>query len=88
MKYLLFVALLAVTLASCAPQPPVFKPVPVEIPVAESYSATLPQKPDFALRHITASDDLFLKSRAALEEISQRRAYEAELESQLSICHY
>ncbi|MGB9154221.1 MAG: hypothetical protein WCD70_14165 [Alphaproteobacteria bacterium] len=78
--------LIFLMLAACAPSPPVFKPVPVEIPVAEACTARPVAKPDFALSHIAASDNLFIKAKAALTEIDQRRAYEAALESQLSIC--
>jgi ABC-type nitrate/sulfonate/bicarbonate transport system substrate-binding protein len=73
-------------LAACAPQPPVFKPVTVDMPVAVPCRTAPVAKPDFALAQVAATDGLFDKARAALVELDQRKAYEAELESQLSIC--
>lgn len=83
MKRLLFV----LAMASCAPQPPVFRPVAVEIPVTGTCPANPVAKPDFALSHVKAADDLFTKTRAMLVELEQRRAYETELEARIiSIC--
>jgi len=73
-------------LTACAPAPPVFKPVTVDIPVATPCRAAPVDRPDFALAHIAATDDIAAKTKAALVELDQRKAYEAQLSSQLSLC--
>ncbi len=81
MKYAAFLLFLA----ACG-QTPVFTPVEVEIPVAVACPDTAILKPDFALNHAAASDTLAEKTKAALVELNQRRAYEALLESQIAAC--
>jgi len=75
MKYAAFILILA----GCAA--PIFKPVEVEIPVVASCADTPLSKQDFALSHVTAADDIAVKTKAALIELNQRRAYEAVLEA-------
>jgi hypothetical protein len=79
-------ALIFLMLTACAPQAPVFKPVSVEIPVAVPCHTASVAKPDFALSHVTAADDMLAKTKAALIELDQRKAYEAELESGFAVC--
>ena len=79
-------ALAVLFLTACAPYAPVFAPVDVEVPVAVPCRTALVSKPDFALSHVTASDDIARKTKAALIELNQRRAYEAEMESQIAAC--
>ena len=74
-------------LAACATPEPVFKPVPVDVPIPVACAATPIAKPDFALSHVIKSDGLADKTKAALIELDQRKAYEAALESQLTLCH-
>ena len=78
--------LLALTLSACATPPPVMVPVVVDEPVVVPCHAVPVARPDFALRHRTTSDTLFDKTRAALIEIDQHRAYEAQLEAQMRAC--
>ncbi|MDD4616059.1 MAG: hypothetical protein PHW76_02945 [Alphaproteobacteria bacterium] len=78
--------LLALMLGACAPSMPVYKPVEVQVPVVEPCIWQIVQKPDFAMAHVGTDDDIAAKTRAALVELSQRRAYEAELEAQVDGC--
>jgi hypothetical protein len=77
---------IVLALAACAPQQPVFKPATVDIPIAQPCHAAMIAKPNFALSHVAVTDDLFSKTRAALVELDQRKAYEAELESEQGVC--
>jgi hypothetical protein len=43
-------------------------------------------KPDFALSHVSINDDVAQKTKAALVELDQRRAYEAEMEARVEGC--
>jgi hypothetical protein len=82
MRYLL--VLLA--LAACAPATPVLKPVAVDIPIAVPCPMATVAQPDFALSHVAQTDDAYVKTKAALIELDQRKAYEAELEERLGAC--
>lgn len=73
-------------LSACASPEPVFKPVTVEIPVARPCVVKTVTPPDFALAHATTGEDVVAKTQAALVELDQRKAYEAELQSQLIFC--
>jgi hypothetical protein len=73
-------------LASCAEPQPIFKPVEVDIPVVVPCRVAAVPKPDFALAQVTVRDELFFKTKSALIELDQRKAYEAELESRLILC--
>jgi hypothetical protein len=86
MKQAIPILLLMPMLAACAPQAPVFKPVSVDVPIAVPCRAQQVAPPDFALSHVSARDDAFVKTRAALVELDQRKAYEQEIQSQLSLC--
>jgi hypothetical protein len=79
-------ALFLLILASCTTEVPVFRPVNVEVPVAAPCRTTPVTKPDFALSHISKTDDLTEKTRAALMELDQRRAYETEIEAEVAAC--
>ena len=78
--------LILLLLSACAAPPPVFKPVDVDMPVPIRCAVAMPTEPDFALGHTAPSDDVFTKTKAALIELDQRKAFEAELESQLALC--
>jgi hypothetical protein len=80
------VGIVLLFLTACAPQTPVFNPVDVEIPVAAPCPRAPVEKPDFALSHAAPSDDLAQKTRAALIELNQRRAYETLLEAGNTPC--
>ncbi len=71
--------LCVLALAGCASPPPVLRPVTVEVPVSTPCVRVEVPKPDFALAHMRPMDDIAAKMRAALAEIEQRKAYEAEL---------
>jgi hypothetical protein len=73
-------------LASCADSQPIFRPVEVDVPIAAPCRVVAPAKPDFALAQTAASDDIFAKTKNALIELDQRKAYEAEIESHLVLC--
>ncbi|MDD3371117.1 MAG: hypothetical protein PHE27_04745 [Alphaproteobacteria bacterium] len=73
-------------LLSCARTETVFAPVEVEIPIAVPCPAFLAEKPDFAMGGVTGSDSLDTKTRAALIELNQRRAYETEMEAWIAAC--
>ncbi len=73
-------------LAGCSPSLPVLKPVEVEVPVSAPCVAIPIHKPDFALAHVSVGDDLATKTKAALVEINQRRAYEILIEAQIEGC--
>ena len=77
--------LLAV-LAACAPPPPVFKPVTVEVPVATPCRAPDIAAPASPLATTKADASLFDKVKAALIEIDLRRAYETQLQAALDAC--
>lgn len=82
MKKFLALALLA----GCASRETVLKPVPVEVPVAVPCPGVSVVKPDFALAHVSAENGLGEKTKAALIELRQRQAYEAELEARVDGC--
>jgi hypothetical protein len=82
MKGVLFLVLLA----GCAAPPPVYKPVTVDMPVVTPCKTAPVTPPDFALNHTTVADNLFIKTRAALVELDQRKAYEAALQAQVTAC--
>ena len=79
-------ALVFLMLTACAPSAPVFRPVAVEIPVSAPCAMKAVSKPDFAMSHASPTDDIAQKTKAALEEIFQRKAYESFLESQIASC--
>jgi hypothetical protein len=79
--------LILLVLATCAPSPPVFKPVSVDVPIAIPCRMIPVAKPDFALSHVTTADDIAQKTKAALIELNQRRGYETELEAHVTACH-
>lgn len=78
--------LLPFLLAACAAPETIFKPVPVDMPVAIPCRIVPVPAPDFATAHITTHDDLFTKIRAALVELEQRKAYEVELNARIKTC--
>ena len=51
-------------LSACAPQEPVYKPVVVDVPIVAACPARSIEKPDFAVQHVSASDDLSSKIKA------------------------
>ena len=63
-----------------------FKSVVVDMPVSVPCSGVTIAKPDFAFQHVATSDDVLSKTKAALEELDQRKAYEAELEARQAGC--
>ncbi len=73
-------------MCACAPARPLFTPVDVEVPVAVPLALPPITMPDFALSHIRTTDTVAEKVKAALIELHQRRAYEAELEARLAAC--
>lgn len=73
-------------LAGCAAPQTVLQPVTVDVPVALPCALAPVTKPDFALAAFSPDDGLIAKTRAALVELLQRRAYEAELEAQIEAC--
>ncbi|MFA4994206.1 MAG: hypothetical protein WC521_02755 [Bdellovibrionales bacterium] len=79
-------ALVFLILSACASEAPVFNPVEVEVPVPIPCTPRAVPKPDFALSHVGLSETLALKTKAALIELNQRRAYEVLLESQRPQC--
>ncbi|MDE1901537.1 MAG: hypothetical protein KGI37_07835 [Alphaproteobacteria bacterium] len=86
MLHVLGVAVLFGLCACAAPQP-VLKPMEVDVPVSVPCKVTAPQRPDFALAHATPAQTIFEKVRAALVELDQRKAYEAQLESKITACN-
>lgn len=79
-------ALVVLLLSACAPLRQVYRPVEVHVPVGQPCVKQAVEKPDFATAHISASDDVAIKTRAVLIELNQRKAYEAELEAQAEGC--
>lgn len=73
-------------LGACTEPATIFKPVTVEIPVAEPCRTQRPETPLSPLAHMHAPASLFEKTKAALTEIELRKAYESELESTLQSC--
>ncbi|MDE1901616.1 MAG: hypothetical protein KGI37_08240 [Alphaproteobacteria bacterium] len=73
-------------LAGCATPQPVYKPVPVDMPVSVPCAAPPVPPPDFALSHAAPRDDVFVKTRAALAELDERKAYEAALRARMDAC--
>jgi len=82
----LLIAVCFFAFSGCAPPAPIFTPVEVDVPVGAPCDAAPVAPPDFALSHAGANDDLFAKTKSALIELDQRKAYEAELQSRLSLC--
>ncbi|MDR3425307.1 MAG: hypothetical protein P4M13_09615 [Alphaproteobacteria bacterium] len=78
--------LVFLALAACAPAVPVFKPVTVEVPVVSPCHTATVTPPDFALSHVAKTDDVYAKTRAALVELDQRKAYEAEMAAEIKGC--
>jgi hypothetical protein len=79
-------ALVFLILAACAEPAPVFKPVEVDVPIVTPCRIAAPAQPDFALSHVATSYTFAQKTQAALIELDQRKAYEAEIESELTLC--
>jgi hypothetical protein len=82
MKYLVILVLLS----DCAAPQPVFRPITLGIPVATPCRIAPVKLPDFAFAHAVPTDDAFSKTKAALIELEQRKAFEAELLSQIDQC--
>ncbi|WWQ12965.1 hypothetical protein PQ43W_19 [Ralstonia phage PQ43W] len=79
--------LLVLLLAGCASEPQiVYKPQRVEVPVAVPCKVKAPDKPTWGLSGASVTDDIYVKGRAALAEILQRQAYEAQLEAAVGAC--
>lgn len=80
-------ALVFLFLSACSQPVTVFKPVDVDIPVVVPCHVQAVAKPDFALeREVSHSSDVYAKTKAALIELDQRKAYESELESNCGTC--
>jgi hypothetical protein len=82
-------ALLVLTflLTACTTLPPEFKPVPVDVPVTMPCPAPTVTPPPASLDHTKIDASLFDKVRAALIELDERKAYEAQLTAALAACH-
>lgn len=79
-------AIFAATLTGCAHETTVTRTVTVDVPIATPCKVEQPARPEFALKWVDVSADVFEKTRAALIELKQRAAYEAELEAALAAC--
>jgi hypothetical protein len=84
MRNLTFLALLSLT--ACSEPLPVFKPVAVDMPIATPCKVATPAAPASLLRQLPDNATIFDKSKSALAELDQRRAYEAQLTAALAAC--
>lgn len=80
--------LLITLLAGCSTTAPriITKTVTVEVPVVAKCEAPMPDVPSFELDRVSVKDDLYVKGRAALIEIEQRKAYEERLRAAAQAC--
>lgn len=85
MKHVVTLAAAAL-LVGCAHETTITRTVPVEVPVAVPCEIEEPAEPVWALSEIEPDASIFEKVRAAVIEINQRRAYEAQLKAALSAC--
>lgn len=87
MKYsrcLIMAALLS--LAACADPQIIYKPVPVNVPVAVPCKVTPIAKPHFMTADITKNSDYEEKTRALVVTEKTRQAYEIMLEAAVKSC--
>lgn len=73
-------------LVACAEAPPVYRPVAVDMPVAVPCHAPVIELPTSVLQSVPADAPLFDKVKAALIEIDQCKAYQAQAEAALAVC--
>ena len=78
--------ILALLLAGCASEP-VLTPVVLDKPVVEGCKIPVVKAPEWPTDSVRASDNTFIKVRAALAELKLRVAYEKELLAAQSKCN-
>lgn len=74
-----------ILLSACAGREPSAVPMRVELPVLASCAVSV-ERPVFATGGVAGDADLYVKARAVLSELEQRKAYEAELEAVMLAC--
>lgn len=81
-------AVLSLLLAGCSaiPEKPIVQTVEVKVPVQVPCKVSLPERPVFELDKTPADAGIFDLAKAAVIEIKQRRAYQAELEAAAKSC--
>lgn len=84
MRYLKLFALLA--LAGCADPQIIYKPVPVNVPVAVPCKVAAIAKPHFMTSDITKDSGYEEKTRALVVTEKTRQAYEIMLEAAVKSC--
>jgi hypothetical protein len=78
--------IVALALAACATPQTLTVTKTVKVPVSVPCRVTLPAAPVFALSACKVTDPLFVKARAAIVEINQRKAYEAQIIGAAKAC--
>lgn len=83
----LIIALIALLTGCSTPAPRIVtKTVTVEVPIVAKCEVPIPERPAYELDRVSVKDDLYVKGRAALIEIEQRKAYEERLRSAAEAC--
>jgi hypothetical protein len=77
---------LLLILSACAAPQSIFRPVEVDMPVAQPCSAPEIKPPDFVVAHIAPDAGLGVKMQAALVSLDQHQGYEEQLRVQLNAC--
>ena len=58
----------------------------VQVPIRVPCAVNKPIKPDYYFSHVTVSDDLLVKVKALVADISIREGYEAQMIAALEAC--
>ena len=82
----LFIPILFLAGCSTTGSTIVTRTVTVEVPVVAKCAAPIPDRPTYELDRVSVNDDVYVKGRAALIEIQQRKAYEEKLQAAAKAC--